>query len=477
MQRFSRAISNAAQPPAESGGRDWVVGAPAFSLARVLLVVTLLAAPWAFGAVQPWAWATLTALALLLLFVWGVGCAQQGAVRMAWSPLYWPALGFFLLGAIQFFAHLTLDRISARESLLKLGTDLILFFLAGQLMAAGADRHRVLTGFGFTVALFAFALSMFGIFQFFTSRGQIYWVVKSPGWTFGPYVNHNHYAGLMEMLIPISVTYILSRPRHDPIRLLLGFAALFPITSLLLSGSRGGLISLLAEVLLLGGILALRGSGISRKSLATAATLGITAAVALFFWADPGSISKRLATVVHLEGPAEAELGSRLVVARDSLRILRDHPWLGGGLGSFEVAFPKYQTFPSDVLWDHAHNDYAEALAETGIAGGILMLVALAMFYRLAFGHLSERLRKEAGWIQLGAAVGCCGLLVHSFVDFNLHIPANAAWFAVCAAIAVQRRTVLAEVRNIGAPPEEQPAEPAAPTVSGAPRVSPEDGK
>jgi O-antigen ligase len=458
MQRSSGAISNAPQPPAELGEQGWAVGAPAFSLARILLVVTLLAAPWAFGAVQPWAWATLTALALLLLFAWGVGCVQQGVLRIAWSPLYWPALGFFFLGAMQFFAHLTLDRVSARESLLKLGTDLILFFLAGQLLAAGADRSRVLVGFGFAVAVFAFVLSMFAILQFFTSGGQIYWVVMSPGWTFGPYVNHNHYAGLMEMLIPISVTYIFSRPRHDPIRFLLGFAVLFPIASLLLSGSRGGLISLLAEVLILGGILALRGPGSSRKSLATAATLGITAAAALFFWADPGSISKRLATIVQLGGPAEAELGNRLVAARDSLHILRDHPWLGIGLGSFPVAFPQYQSFPSDFLWDHAHNDYAEALTETGVAGGALMLVALVMFFRLAFRHLGERLRTEAGWIQLGAAVGCVGLLVHSFFDFNLHIPANAAWFAVCAAIAVQRRMASATVRNIGAPPEEPPA-------------------
>ena len=132
----------------------------------------------------------------------------------------------------------------------------------------------------------------------------------------------------------------------------------------------------------------------------------------------------------------EVGLGERLVASRDSLRILRDHPWLGAGLGSFETVFHRYQGFPGDLTWDHAHNDYAEALAETGIAGGALILFALGLFFWLAFGNLRERLKHRAGWIQFGAALGCCGLLVHSLADFNLHIPANAAWFAACAAIA-----------------------------------------
>jgi hypothetical protein len=64
------------------------------------------------------------------------------------------------------------------------------------------------------------------------------------------------------------------------------------------------------------------------------------------------------------------------------------------------------------------------------------MVVALVMFFGLAFRKLGQRLRDDAGWIQLGAAIGCCGLLVHSLVDFNFHVPANAAWFAVLASVA-----------------------------------------
>jgi O-antigen ligase len=355
-------------------------------------------------------------------------------LKISWSPLYLPAVLFLLLGTIQFFAHLTLDPIATRDSLLKLLTDLIFFFLAGQLLAAGSERIQ--RTFGLTVVFYAFSLALFAVLQFFSSNGLIYWVVKPAGWTFGPYVNHNHYAGLMEMLIPIAAGYVLSRPRNHPMRPLLGFALVVPIASLLLCGSRGGFISLLAEVVILGAILLWRTPLPGRRRLAAVGGLGMTTAALLFFWMDPGEISKRLLTVANTAHSPDVTLGERRVVALDSLHILRDHLWVGIGLGSFETAYPAYQSFPTDLVYDHAHNDYAEALAETGLVGGLLMVVALVMFFGLAFRKLAQRLRHDAGWIQLGAAIGCCGLLVHSFLDFNLHIPANAAWFAVLASVA-----------------------------------------
>jgi O-antigen ligase len=412
-----------------------------FGFARVLLLGTLFAAPLAFGAVQPWAWGAIgvAAAILLVLWAWGetAGSREQGTafkIRVYWSPIYLPAAAFLVLAVVQYFSGLTLDPAATKEALARLVTDLVLFFLAGQFLAQATEPQWRKMGLALT--LYTFAIAVFATLQFSSSHNLIYWAIPSPGYTFGPYVNHNHYAGLMEILIPLAVASALPAIRKHPSAVLLGFAALIPIASLLLSGSRGGFISLVVEVLLAAILIFLCGPQRVRKAAAAVGGLGIIAAVVLFFWMAPRQIAERLATMADATHSPEVALADRLAPAKDSLRIFRAHPWVGAGLGSFETVFPQYQSFPSDLTWDHAHNDYAEALAETGIVGGALVLFSLGLFFWLAFRNLRERLWHREGWLQIGAAIGCCGLLVHSFVDFNLHIPGNAAWFAVCAAIA-----------------------------------------
>jgi O-antigen ligase len=241
----------------------------------------------------------------------------------------------------------------------------------------------------------------------------------------------------MEMLIPLSAVTALSRPEGHPQRNLLGFAVLLPIASLLLTGSRGGFIALLVEIVVLG-IVLFRVSMVSgRRSLLAIGALGITGAAIFFFWIDPGQISKRLEKIFELKTTSDASYGHREVTALDTIRIFRDHPVFGTGVGSFETAFPPYQTVPGDALWGHAHNDYAEGLAETGIIGGVLIFGALFIFVRFAIRFLGANPRSPEAWMQLGATIGCLGIIVHSFFDFNLRIPANAVWFTVCAGIGM----------------------------------------
>ncbi len=405
-----------------------------FSSARAVLTASLLAAPLAFGAVQVWAWAALYILAFLALAMWAMGCVRRGFMKITWTSLYWPAAAFLTLGALQYFAGFAETSYGARNALIKLLTDIILFFLAGQLFADSPPRTW--RAFGLSVTAYAFLMALFAILQFFSGHGLIYWVVAAPGSAFGPYVNHNDYAGLMEMLIPLSAAFAISQQRDEQHDALLGFAVAVAAGSLLLSASRGGFVSLLAEIVIFAAILWKRSPQHKPRNTLLIGTLGVMAVASLFFWMAPQSVSSRLGTVANVVHAPEATYGDRMHVAYDALRIFAAHPVLGTGLGSFGSVFPAYQTFPTDQTYPYAHNDYAQALAETGAAGAVIILWALALFFRSAVKGLLDRLESEAGWMQLGAAIGVCGLLVHSFVDFNLHIPANAAWFAVCAGLA-----------------------------------------
>jgi O-antigen ligase len=156
-------------------------------------------------------------------------------------------------------------------------------------------------------------------------------------------------------------------------------------------------------------------------------------AVGVFYWLDPGETWGRWQ---QMASRPELALGSRQTIAFDTLHMMRDHLAHGVGLGAFQTAYTPYQTVATDLTIDYAHNDYLQFLAEIGVWGLVLLPLSLALFFVLAFRHLQQRLHHPEGWLQFGAAVGVCGLLVHSFSEFNLHIPANAAWFTFMAALA-----------------------------------------
>lgn len=422
------------------------------TVARVMLVSTLVAAPLVFGAVQTWAWAGLGVVAAVLMILWAVGCVQQGEITIHWSALYVPAVLFLLLGVAQLVGHLTLDSFETWEALIKLATDLVFFFLAGQLWAGASSRTW--KRFGFAVVIYAFAISLFAIVEFFTSRGLLYWTTRTNGDIFGPYVNHNDYAGLMEMLIPIGICYAFSRSLRRPNQTLLIFGLSGAVASVLLSGSRGGMISLAVEMVVLG--IFLRRWKVIRnaQNWGFIGLMAVTGAAALFLSITPQSAWQRLATIAGLVRKPDVTLENRLVVSRDALRELKDYPWLGTGLGSFESVFPQYQTFSTDLAWNHAHDDYVEALTETGIVGGLIIFSALLLLVLTAFRNFPEQLKEVQGWIQLGAMLGCLGLLIHSFADFNLHIPANSVWFAVCAALATVPVGTSRSVEGMNCPAE-----------------------
>ena len=407
--------------------------------ARIALVATLFAAPWAFGAVDAWAWMSLGLAACLALLLWVAGAVRQKMLRLVWSPLYIPLAAFFLLALAQYFTGRTLDRTETRQALVLFAVDATFFFIAVQLFSETGSHTR--RRFGLAVLLSAGILGLFAIVQFASGAQRIYWIFDTPGTFFGPYSNPDHYAGLMEMLVPVAVCYVASqRQKYSVvILLLLSSAAAVATTSLLLTGSRGGLLALFTEIAIAGVMFRRKAQGANRWSLAAALAGAVLAVVLLFSWIDPGWVAPRLGTIVDVPGQMWIDATEfRKRVALDSLHMLRDHPAFGVGLGNFEIAYPPYQTFPSDLSVDYAHDDYIQAAAETGLVGTVLIVSALALFFHLAF-HSPHRLESSHGWIQLGAALGCCGLLVHSFVDFNLHIPANAAWFAVLSGIATTR--------------------------------------
>ena len=176
---------------------------------------------------------------------------QSGQLRIGYSPLYLPAILLLVLGLAQLFFHLTLTPVPP-ESLLKLATDFAVFFVVVQLFSDSfTETWRRM---GIAVMVFGFIFSFLSILQFLWNPSRIFWLGHDLGSPFGPYVDRDHYAGLMEMIVPISAAYVISRPKREALNGLLWFAVLVPLVSLLLTGSRGGFFSVLVELVLFGWI-------------------------------------------------------------------------------------------------------------------------------------------------------------------------------------------------------------------------------
>jgi O-antigen ligase len=389
----------------------------------------LLFGPLAFGTVEPWSLFILEAGSATLLVVWLLQRLRSESQVVRSNPLFAPMLAFGGLVVLQLVTGLSSYRYVTWTAALLLSSIGILCFLLTQVLRRAQD----ITRFGIVITVFGFVLAFFAVIQDLSSNGRIYWLrlPRSGGWIYGPYVNHNHYAGLMEMLFPIPLAMCLSRRMERGPKIALACAAAFMASTIVLCGSRGGVIALVVQLALVSAFLA-----VPRKSPKVAMTLGACMAVgALWVILVGGSgIADRLSTL-HTEAHTELSTGLRLTVTHDCIRMFAARPVLGWGLGTFPTAYPPFQSFFSNIFVNEAHDDYAQLLVEMGALGVLTMFWFLALLFRAAWRKLRSGKLGVNGGAALAGILGCVGILVHSFFDFNLQVPANAALFYILATV------------------------------------------
>jgi len=264
-----------------------------------------------------------------------------------------------------------------------------------------------------------------------TSNGKLYWVreLRYGGVIYGPYVNRNHFAGLMELIVPVGLSLLAVQGVRREQLPFLALCTALPIGALFMSASRGGIVAFGFEVMFLAALLWLR-RGEKRYLLTFMVALAL--AGALVAWLGVGQVMQRFS---EMHGPEVSE-GRRVSMMKSALRIFEDYPILGTGLGTTVTVYPKYETEYDGKTVDHVHNDHFELLAETGIAGGLCWLAFVIALGTYGILNLSSRQDTLVHAVQLGALVACGGLLIHGLADFNLHIPANALLFYILAGMA-----------------------------------------
>jgi O-antigen ligase len=430
---------------------------------EVSLILGTVLAVLAFGGTEP---ASFTLVEVLLLGVSALLLANPSGVELAGlaRTLLVPAavLGVILVQLCPLPVHFV-ERFAARENP---GTGVRLFplsiepsstrthllivvtcsaaFCFAQLVSKDRRRKKRLI-FSF-VALGCFE-AFYGLFQYLTGWQQIFTYVKKYDLAeaTGTYINRNHYAGFLEMVLPFSLALVFyeyaklgrhqrhSTPMMKKIitrksfqRLIFWFStAVVLFAALVFSRSRMGILAAGSSLIAIVGLASasrLRG----RMLLALSAFFLITSS-SLAMWIGPGPITERFQSVGQ-----EYSLGdqSRLSIWRDDLKLIRSHPWFGTGLGTFPIAFTAVQTTFLGQFVNHAHNDYLELVSDLGIPA-VLVLFPSILFI------LARSVRTSLvapGNFDRMVALGCSGSIVamvlHAMADFNLYIPANALVFS-----------------------------------------------
>ena len=384
----------------------------------------------AFGATEEWSQAVLEVGAAVLLVVWAIRQFRLKAEQVSIPPEFLPLCAFAFVVVLQLVFHLTASPYYTRIELQLLITYLIVVFL----MSQAFSRKGHWRSFVWFMMTLGFLVSIFGILQSLTFNGKLYWfrVMRFGGLSFGPYANRNHFAGFAEMVIPIAlVPLVLGRVRRERLFLVAIFA-LVPIVALILTASRGGIVSFAVQMVILFLLLLIRRV---RSKYVIAGGLVVVSAVIAVSWIGVSQVLIRFAGIQNLEVSA----GKRTAMGRDTFRIFLDHPMIGTGLGTLEMIYPPYDSVYDGKIVNHAHNDYLEGLAETGLLGGLCCLWFLGALLLNALKGMAALDGSIGSALNLSGLVACCGILVHSLVDFNLHIPANALLFFVSAHMAVVR--------------------------------------
>jgi O-antigen ligase len=249
---------------------------------------------------------------------------------------------------------------------------------------------------------------------------------------YGQFLNKNHFAYLMEMAFGAGIGVILARGVR-PDRVLIYVALLFPIwIALVLSNSRGGLLAMFTQVLI-ATLWFLRPRVVFRAAVLT----GVVAAVLLgTLWVGGDRLVTNIESAgTHFVGDTTRDGASRNEIWRATLKMFAAHPIAGVGLGGYWIGITEFHDASGSLTPQEAHNDYLELLSSGGLIGFAIGIWFAVSVVRVVRAKLSSD-RGPIRALRYGAILGIAGVVVHSLVDFGLHMMSNALIFIVLIAIA-----------------------------------------
>jgi len=414
------------------------------------LLSLLALTPLPYGAVETWSTALWEVCVFAVVLMWGALAVKGGRLKIATNPLALPMIALLVVAIVQILPiveggerqTISFDAYVTSQAAVKIFASLCFFLLFATFV--NDDERRALA-VNVIIAV-CVLIALVGIGQSYI--GKALWQRGA----FGPFVNRNHFAGFLVMGAGLAGGLIIGRVVKQLRLAVYASCALALGAGIALSASRGGVLALAAGVVFLAlvaipNFISSRrskragGAGILLRS-AAALILGFAAfAGATFLVGSEGLIQNISQTQSEVQGELPAsERFSRRDIWSATIRLIKDHPVAGVGLGAFQFAYTRYDQSSGAQRVEQSHNDYLQIVADAGLIGGVLALLFVILLFARGFSAAqTHRPQKRA--VVLGALAGCFAIAVHSFVEFNLQITSNAQLFLALAALATPERS------------------------------------
>jgi O-antigen ligase len=441
----------------------------------LLALIPLVAIP--YGSIQPWWEGVFECVVFALGALWVVDGLFGGGPRMNGHRLLVPLIALIVFAFVQTIPLGWVTAVSNSEMSRSLSADpyetwrfalkLLALTFAGILLlsyTSSQNRLRTLTHVVIGVGV---ASALFGIVRQIAPANAANFLLPQlpPGRSYGQYIDRNHFAFLMEMVLGLVLGLMLGGGMHRDRRLLYLATALLLWAALVLSNSRGAIFTMLCQLLFVALVFtaprpwrasSVKSSGTAFGWLRRISSLFIVRTaliVCLLMAVTIGSVWVGGDPLMHRLGTVPREFSSRyddkrlntrrVEIWQATGRLIRANPIVGTGFGAFWIAFPRYHNGSGVFTPEEAqlrplaaHNEYLELLASGGLIGcalGAWFVIVLIRNAREQLRRSRDSFRRAA---SLGALVGLFGVAIHSLVDFGLHDTVNAFVFTALVVIA-----------------------------------------
>ena len=394
-----------------------------------LVLAMLVFAPLAFGAVDEWAFLVVQGTGAAIFLIWGARLWLNPKPKLLWPPLAWAVVAFTVYAVAR---YLTADiEIVARAEVIQV----VLFALVFLVILSNLHSQQDAQTISFTLIGLATLISGYAVVQMVTHSDRVWNLYAAyHGRAGGTYISPNHLAGLLGMLLPLALAYLLVGRVGVVTRILLAYGVVAMLAGLSATFSRAGWVATGMGILfVLGMLLCHRNHRL--RALLVLMVLLLGGGIYTGKYLSKTTASHQRVAKTDASGPGVLDYETRFALWRAAWQMWQDHFWFGAGPAHFDYRFPAYRPVIIQGRPNRSHNDYINLLTDWGMVGGLLVLGGIGVFlvgWLKTFPHV-RRAEADLGSAQsnrfaffVGASGGLCSLGVHSAADFNLHIPANA---------------------------------------------------